>query len=210
MGCACLSSMYLSLSSLQSMQECVFPGTLHSVREAIATAWAVLECVHCPQRFLTALHNVQMLGMFLMTVAERYHRVMDWIEQEQHRATAANEKLSFQLGDLNCSTTHLHTGDCIGGFVVNLDPLEWRKLTKRVVRDEVRGTEVTRCSSLIGLLDALVARQKQWHFNLPPTDMPRNIWITNNNPPIELVEKDATCLRLAREARSLIEKIDYE
>jgi len=40
--------------------------------------------------------------------------------------------------------------------------------------------------------------------------MPRNIWITNNNPPIELVEKDATCLRLAREARSLIEKIDYE
>jgi len=151
-----------------------------------------------------------MLGMFLMTVAERYHRVMDWIEQEQHRATAANERLSFQLGDLNCGTNHLHTRDCLGGFVVNLDPLEWRKLTKRVVRDEVRGTEVTRCSSFIGLLDALVARQRQWHVNLPPTDMPRNVLMTSNNSPIELVEKDATCLRLAREARSLIEKIDYE
>jgi len=151
-----------------------------------------------------------MLGMFLMTIAERYHRVMDWIEQEQHRATAGNEKLSFQLGNLNCRTAHLHSGDCLGGYSVNLDPVEWRRLTKRVVRDEIRGNELTRRSSFIGLLDAFVARQKQWHIDSPPTDMPRNISMMNRGLSSELAEKDATCLRLAREARSLIEKIDYE
>jgi len=209
-GCACLSSMYLSLSNLQSLQECAFPGALHSLREAITTAWTVLHCVNCPQQFVTALHNVQMLGMVSMTIAERYHQVMDWIEVEQQRASACNETLSFQIGNLNGSTTHLHSDDCLGMMNINLDPLEWRRLTKRVVRNEVQGTAITCCSCFVGLLDALFARQKQWHTFSPVVQFPRNVRAANNAPQIEIAEKDATCLRLAGEARAMIERLDYE
>ncbi|GAB7338753.1 hypothetical protein MBLNU457_5464t1 [Dothideomycetes sp. NU457] len=209
-GCACLSSMYLSLSNLQSLQECAFPGALHSIREAITTAWNVLHCANCPQQFLTALHNVQMLGMVLMSIAERYHQVMDWIEVEQQRASACDEKLSFQIGNLNGSTTHLHSDDCLGMFNINLDPLEWRRLTKRVVRNEVQGTAITCCSSFVGLLDALVARQKQWHTVSPLVQVPRNVCTAYNAPRIDIAEKDAHCLRLAGEARAMIERLDYD
>lgn len=209
-GCACLSSMYLSVSNLQSLQECAFPGALHSIREAITTAWSVLHCVNCPQQFLTAMHNIQMLGMALMTIAERYHQVMDWIEVEQQRASACNEKLSFQLGNLDSSTTHLHSDDCLGMFNVKLDPLEWRRLTKRVVRNEVHGTMMNKSSSFVGLLDALIARQKQWHTTSPLVYSPRNVCAPEYAPRAEIAEKDAHCLRLAGQTRAMIERLDFE
>ncbi|KAI7345546.1 hypothetical protein KC331_g16685, partial [Hortaea werneckii] len=73
--CACLSTLYLTLSTLQqqpqphssptSSPSSSFPHTLAPLRTAMQTATSILVCPHCPQRFLSAMQNTQLLGTLL-------------------------------------------------------------------------------------------------------------------------------------------------
>ena len=66
-SCACLSTMYLTLNDLSTQAaDPTFPSVLQPLRNAMHTAQTVLTCEICPKRFLTGLHNVQLLGTLLV------------------------------------------------------------------------------------------------------------------------------------------------
>ncbi|KAI7285068.1 hypothetical protein KC340_g18385, partial [Hortaea werneckii] len=73
-SCACLSTLYLTLSTLQQQPQphssptsssSSFPQTLAPLRTAMQTATSILVCPICPQRFLSAVQNTQLLGTLL-------------------------------------------------------------------------------------------------------------------------------------------------
>ncbi|KAI6966912.1 hypothetical protein KC327_g5087 [Hortaea werneckii] len=71
-SCACLSTLYLTLSTLQPHQSPSspsspsFPHTLVPLRKAMQTATSILTCPICPQKFLSAMQNTQLLGTLLV------------------------------------------------------------------------------------------------------------------------------------------------
>ncbi|KAI7287467.1 hypothetical protein KC345_g477 [Hortaea werneckii] len=89
-SCACLSTLYLTLSTLQQQQpqspssssSPSFPHTLVPLRKAMQTATSILTCPICPQRFLSAMQNTQLLGTLLVCLAERFRGVVEGIEGE--------------------------------------------------------------------------------------------------------------------------------
>jgi hypothetical protein len=149
------------------------------------TASDVLACDICPQKFISAIQNTQLIGTLLVTIAERFSKILEAISTEAGRAEEAGEAKKFRLADLNTSTGHLHTNGigCAAAFNINLDPGEWRSLAKKVVRAEVygpgdgeladrRGWNMAdswvgegheRCSFFLGLAEKMRRRQEYWH-----------------------------------------------
>lgn len=214
-NCACLSTLYLTLSQLQTLdlQTSPFPFALHPLREAMQTASSVLSCQECPRRFISAIQNTQLLGTLIMSIAERFLKILEAINQESVRAEEAGEKKRFRLADLNTSTSHLHTAGigCAAAFSLNLEPAEWRGLAKKVVRAEVEGPSEGNdcCAYLLGVVRAMETRQKFWHQCPVPEDFPKDartgLPMGGNNIPKE----DRLCLKLAGYARKLVEAYDW-
>ncbi|KAI7591683.1 hypothetical protein KC346_g16254, partial [Hortaea werneckii] len=92
-SCACLSTLYLTLSTLQQPHSSShdassplppstsFPHTLVPLRKAMQTATSILTCPICPQRFLSAMQNTQLLGTLLVCIAERFRGVVEGIDK---------------------------------------------------------------------------------------------------------------------------------
>lgn len=192
--CACLSTLYLTLSNLTTMDPSfTFPTSLQPLREAMLTASQVISCSICPTRFITGLQNVSLLNALLMCIAERFAQILKSVSTEAsaletHNATApASEQKSksFRLADLSIPQ-HLHTGNgsgglgCAAAFSITLSPAEWRSMAKKVVRAEVHGpTDVsdTIASSrpyFLGLITQMEQRQDRWHRTPPVQDQPRD------------------------------------
>jgi len=184
--CACLSTLYLTLSNLATMDPAFsFPTALHPLREAMSTASQVLSCTACPTRFITGLQNVQLLNALLMSLAERFSRILTSITNEatsleRHNASASpsDQKTKiFRLADLS-TPGHLHTGGlgCAAAFSLSFTPAEWRSMAKKVVRAEVHGPSdgTNCCAYLLGLITAMEKRQDQWHKMPPPMDFPKD------------------------------------
>jgi hypothetical protein len=184
--CACLSTLYLTLSNLATMDPTFsFPTVLHPLREAMLTASQVIPCEVCPTRFLTGLQNVQLLNALLMSLAERFSRVLTSISNEanaleNHNATAspsAQKSKPFRLADLS-TPGHLHTGglSCAAAFSLSFTPAEWRTMAKKVVRAEVYGPSDGNecCAFFLGLVKAMETRQNRWHNMPPPSDFPKD------------------------------------
>ena len=178
--CACLSTLYLTLNSLQTMDgdKFNFPFSLHPLREAMQTASTVLKCEECPKRFISGIQNTQLVGTLLMSIAERFSKVLEHISSESDRAERAGESKKFRLADLNTSTSHLHTGGlgCAATFEINLSPKEWRRMCKKVVHVEVYGAENGDmcCPHFSGICKQMEERQTKWHASPLPADFPRN------------------------------------
>lgn len=184
--CACLSTLYLTLSNLATMDPTFsFPTALHPLREAMSTASQVLSCPACPTRFITGLQNVQLLNALLMSLAERFSRVLNSITNEatsleQHNASVSppeQKSKLFRLADLS-TPGHLHTGGlgCAAAFSLSFTPAEWRSMAKKVVRAEVYGFSdgTSCCAYLLGLITAMEKRQDHWHKSPPPVDFPKD------------------------------------
>jgi hypothetical protein len=174
-SCACLSELYLALSNLQNLTpgpENPFPFSLHPLRNSMTTAARVISCQSCPQKFLTAMQNTQLIGTLLITIADRFAKILENITSEAMRAQEADEQKKFRLADLNTSTGHLHTNGigCAAAFSVNLEAGEWRSLAKKVVRAEVYGPNGgggepghEDCPFFLGLVEKMEKRQEGWH-----------------------------------------------
>ncbi|KAM0722929.1 hypothetical protein Q7P37_001127 [Cladosporium fusiforme] len=174
--CACLSTLYLTLSTLTAMDSTFpFPTSLHPMREAMQTAASVIDCPTCPTRFITGLQNVQLLNALLMSLADRFARVLNSISTEASALSDHNASLSdpsqhktksFRLADLS-TPGHLHTGGdhCAASFNLSFSPAEWRSMAKKVVRAEVYGPSDGNecCPYLLGLLARTEERQNRWH-----------------------------------------------
>ena len=214
-SCACLSTMYLTLSSLQTLDplQTPFPFGLHPLRSAMQTAADVLSCEECPQRFISAIQNTQLIGTLLMSIAERFGKVLDAITTEAERAEAAGERKTFRLADLNTSTSHLHTGGigCAAAFHVDLSPAEWRALAKKVVRAEVQGAGAGNecCVCFDGVIGVMEKRQDLWHNRPYPADFPKD---SRTGLPMggrHIPQEEHMCLKSVKYARRLMEGFDW-
>lgn len=155
------------------MQDFAFPFSLHLLREAVGSAWTSVQCQYCPSSCITAIQNIHMLGVLLVSIVERYGQVITAIETEERRASNTSETKSFRIGDMTQANSHLHTGEgfnCPGSITVELSPAEWRSLTKKVVKAEINGTSDDFRPGFMSVIDSLVQRQNKWHESLPPHD----------------------------------------
>ncbi|RMZ00252.1 hypothetical protein D0862_06820 [Hortaea werneckii] len=103
--CACLSTLYLTLSTLQqqdphpsSSSAPSFPHTLLPLRTAMQTATSILTCPVCPEKFLSAVQNTQLLGTLLVCIAERFRGVVEGIEAEEGREGKGGEWRGWAKG----------------------------------------------------------------------------------------------------------------
>lgn len=107
--------MYLTLDNLRAMQDFAFPPSLHLLRRATATGWDVVVCEQCPKLFLSAMQNVQLLGLLLVSLVERYSKVLTAIELEESRCILVQETKTFRVGDMSAANSSMHNGsgtDC--------------------------------------------------------------------------------------------------
>jgi hypothetical protein len=201
--CACLSTLYLTLSTLATMSPSgsfPFPTSLHSLREAMSTASQAITCPVCPTLFITGLQNVQLLNALLMSLAERFSRILASISTEAKDLEIYNSNTSlspherktktFRMADLS-TPGHMHSGGpgCAAAFELSFTPGEWRSMAKKVVRAEVHGpssqdgqdgsSSSSECSSsrppyLLGLITQMEKRQERMHRAPPSFDHPRD------------------------------------
>lgn len=210
--CACLSSMYLAMNTLQTMETFPFPFALHPLREAMATASDVLDCDNCRTSFITAIQNTQLIGTLLMSIADRFGRVIESINTEATRAETANEQKTFRLADLNTATSHLHTGGlgCAAAFSLNLAPAEWRRMTKKVVRAEVHGPADGNecCMYFLALTKKMQERQRRWHSGPVPADFPTDSEGNIIGGP-RIPKEDHICMKLPQYGEKVVAGFDW-
>ncbi|KAL1306650.1 hypothetical protein AAFC00_005325 [Neodothiora populina] len=203
-SCVCLSAMYLTLANLQSMQDFTFPPSLHLLRTATATGWDVLHCGQCPILYLSAMQNIQLLGLLIVSLAERYDKLLKSIDDETERCDAANEMKTFRVGDTSLATAHMHTGqlDCPASFLIELQSSEWRTMVKKVIRADVHGSNGEGSLALLNLIDKMEERQHGWHVAHPVRDAPPCERPSAGEQPM--------CLTLVREAKRIIRSLDFD
>ncbi|KAK1019922.1 hypothetical protein LTR54_000566 [Friedmanniomyces endolithicus] len=207
--CACLSTLYLTLSTLQSMAPSFpFPSSLHPLREAMRTASEVLRCPLCPTKFLSAVQNTQLVGTLLVSIAERFGKVLEAITREAARAGRMGEVKGFRFADLET----LHTGGvgCRAGISISLSADEWRGMAKKVVRAEVLGpSDGDVCSPyFVGVVEQMESRSEYWHHQEMPLDFPRDA----DGRPLggkNMPKEDHVCLKLCAYSRKLIATYDW-
>ncbi|KAH0420528.1 hypothetical protein CcaCcLH18_13966 [Colletotrichum camelliae] len=95
-GCACLSVLYLLLEHLRVKDQLTAPNDFALLRSTIESASEVLTCQKCPLRYFSIVQNAALLGVLCLCVAESYHRIVRSIDEEEKRASEADEKK--QLG----------------------------------------------------------------------------------------------------------------
>ena len=213
-SCGCLSSLFFYLTSLNSeaTKTATFPFALHSLRPAMQSALQIMDCQECPQRFMTAIQNTQLLGALIMSLADRFTKILAFISKEAEEAEAKGEEKAFRLADLNTSTAHLHTGglSCAAAFNVHLSPQEWRSMAKKVVKAEVYGVNNDCCVYYMLLVEKMEKRHTHFETrNLPddfPTDHRTGLKMGGRNIPKE----DHVCLKYAEMGRRLLEGADWE
>lgn len=205
--------MYLSLSNLQSMTTFSFPSSLHTLRSAINTAWEVLHCPICPSRFLTAMHNVHLLGILLISIVERYTKMLESIDSETQYAISQNETRTFSLVDLKTPNSHLHTTDNLGcytnSFSVHLAPEEWSRLAKKVVKAEVVGTPDGCCPGFVALVTQMERRQKGWHASPLHIDYPQ-IYKDECSRPRPMDDGEYQCLTLVEQSKKIVSSLQWD
>ncbi|KAL9622002.1 MAG: hypothetical protein Q9160_003664 [Pyrenula sp. 1 TL-2023] len=170
--CACLSNLYLTLSSLSTLQSnnstpgrpgasapsvfpLVTPTTIESLRMASREAFRVIHCHICPQSFQTGMQNIMLLCTLLSVLGDIWGRLS--------RAPVGEIKTGFMSGTIDADL---------------MSDEDWRILIRRIVRKGVygRGEPLTsryradiedeRCNrsySLAYLINSLERRQKTWH-----------------------------------------------
>ena len=200
--------MYLTLTDLQNISSCSFPSIVPSLRRALTTASTIIHCSRCPQQAFSAIQNVITLVSLLSAIAERFHKVIQEIEEEAERLEQTGEKKPFRVGDNDPAHAHLHTGslDCPMGFNIHLDGHEWRKLTKKVLKTEVMGGGGNP-TPLASLVDQMEQRQRRWHVEKADDAERQRIFGVQTCDP---KGHDATCLRMVTHVRTMIDSINWE
>ena len=213
--CACLSSIYLTLSTLTNMDRSIgFPGSLQPLRESILTASTVIACQECPKQFITGIQNVHLLGTLLVSIAERFSKVLNHITNEANRAELAGETKKFRFADLDTSMQPERLG-CNTGFNLTLNPQEWRRMCKQVVRAEVLGPTDDNDDDesrlyFLSVVKQMQERQERFHRNGPPPDCPRDEKGEFIGGPRTIAEKDGhLCLKMVGYAEKFVKGFDW-
>ncbi|KAI9722210.1 MAG: hypothetical protein M1812_001682 [Candelaria pacifica] len=211
--CACLDTLYLTLSSLQpyaaSSTSLVFPIPLLPMRKAINTGYTVLQCTQCPSLFASSLQSLMLLITLLQLLAVCYSNMIQSIDREASALSDSGGRKKFRMGDMSDGTAGMHTGtlECPMAFEIELSANEWRTMAKKVVVNDVRGADGK--GGLMGLLSSMEERQRERHRSRPTFDEGNEVAckLMNQTPP---PNGDYTCLRVMDHARKVLEAIDLD
>lgn len=208
--CSCLSLNYLALSDLQSINNFAFPAVIPRIRPALTTASTIMNCTKCPTETFGAIQNMQALNALLSATAERFHKVLSGIDAEAVRLEQAQEKKSFRIGDNSAENRHLHTGtlDCPMGYDLNLDPQDWKRLAKQMLKTEVMGGGHN-LTPLLGLVEKLEERQRRWHHDTSMYTEDR-IRLFGAEDMCRNQGDQALCLRMMRHIRIMVEQMNWD
>ncbi|KAK8168720.1 hypothetical protein BKA80DRAFT_187700, partial [Phyllosticta citrichinensis] len=163
--CACLSTMYLTLTSLHSLSSHEFPFVLPTLRSAINTIATVIPCPQCPKRPVTATQNFHMLVSLLLGVVESLRATLVAIDTEAARVEAAGATKAIAMADAEMPM-HMHTGtpDCPARFNMEMNGPDWRAFVRKALRDQVVGSpRYPGERTLYGIVVSLEERQRRWH-----------------------------------------------
>jgi len=202
--------MYLSLNELQNMTTFHFPTVIPLLRHGLNTAVSILSCEKCPAQPFSTIQNVMSLGALLTAIGERYFRALEAINAEAKLREQTGEKKAFRVGDPNPELYHMHTGtpDCPMGFTIELEPKEWRKLSKRAIRAEVFGGG-SNPNPLCSVLDKMEERQHTWHEQGDP-EIKKLFGVHEDAQGNCLVPEGAQCIRMINQVRRMIKNMDWD
>jgi len=221
--CPCLPNVYLTLSTLSTLS--AFPVSSHMIDTLDAahrTTKSVIYCLACPQNFQSGSLNVMFSGTLLNILADHWHRV--------RKASAEDLRKGFGPQDSSARPRSI------------LEDLEWRTFAHDLVRAHVFGDVPTPrppslkasprqqppqtqpasspAVTLMGLIDAMERRQRQWHGLDPATgefpkrmagDLFRGHAAGMTLEELQNYEKDTTehlCLKITAHSRSVMRSLD--
>ena len=205
-SCACLSTIYLELSDLNSLDNFAFPAALHPLQKAMSTTRNAIECSACPENAISALQNLHLVITLLYSIAERFQKMARTIISDAAtlRKTGKARELQFCDTTSNSPVHATDTGRSVS-FNLELHAEEWQQMANSVIRSNVKhlpnqGSD----ASLEGLLLQLEARQARWHTD---DDMIQRMSETQPESLNNLPMKDFLCMRMLDSVRSMISKI---
>ncbi|KAK5663337.1 hypothetical protein OQA88_3765 [Cercophora sp. LCS_1] len=150
-ACACLSTLYLALSSLQSLPTSV-SAAIKVARLASRTAHDATKCLICGDPPLELCHpppvasfqNLMMLGALLPSLSNTYMRILTMIDERAAAADAAREKIRFQLDDYgglwgNAAKGYAATPSRERISEEPIEPALWRLTVRALLKIDVYG-----------------------------------------------------------------------
>ncbi|KAI9845344.1 MAG: hypothetical protein M1837_004966 [Sclerophora amabilis] len=143
----------------------------------------------------SAFQTFMLLGTLLFVIADGYGKMLDFVDLETAQSEAMGQKRKLRMGEVS---THLHTGkpDCPAGFDVELDPAEWRRIARSVVRTDISRSGVEGSKGLMDLADYLEQRQQLRHQQ---QDVQRQCLNSSDQRPGP--DADPFCLRVIQNVR---------
>ncbi|GES65153.1 C6 finger domain protein [Aspergillus terreus] len=196
--CTCLHYLYLCLSHLSSLAP--FPISQHTVCSlyiGAKTAQRVLRCQTCPLKFATAMQNVMFTGTLLNVLGDTWLRVSKADAVELGKQTAPPAYVAHVAKN-------------------SPNPTEtWKDWLRQTVRSGVTGVPAdpagsAKCAdspSLLSLIEEMENRQRSWHEDRPAHFPPVMVETRSKD---QRDEQDVLCLRVARSAREVIAKFDFQ
>ena len=206
-SCACLSTIYLELSDLNSMTNYSFPAALHPLQNAMDAAKKTIECCICPKNAISAMQNLHLIITLLSSIADRFQKVVHAIDIDAAILSETGEARSYQFCETSmASHTHLASANRSATFSLDVQAEEWQQMAKKVVQSNVKhlphrnGTR-----SLQGLVSQLESRQASWHTD---SEMMKRMSGTQPDCFPTIPMKDMLCMRMLDSVRHMTRKIE--
>ncbi|KAM0250080.1 hypothetical protein ACHAP5_002395 [Fusarium lateritium] len=196
--CACLASLYLSLEEVRKADDLPFTSRLSVLRHLTNTAANVIQCQICPTKFLWAMQNSQLLNTLLVSLAEGYKKIVQFVEDEARRAEAAHEAKAMFMAE-GPKLEMQPRGDNTSGLSLSLDPQDWKNIANKTIKGELFGTAYSTSSSFVAMLQMMEDRQQAWHSghaHVPPG--------IGTRLPHQTHEKEPHCVSVVKHTRDMI------
>ena len=207
-SCACLSTIYLQLSDLNSMNNYSFPIALHPLQNAMDAAKKAIECQICPRDAISAIQNLHLTITLLSSIAERFQKIVHAIDIDATKLRETGEARSFQFCDTSIAPSNMDSAIANRSVTFSLDfqAEEWQQMAKKVIQNNVKHLPHKNGNrSLQGLVSQLETRQASWHTD---SAMMKRMSRTQPNCFSSIPMKDMLCMRMLDSVRDMTRNIE--
>ena len=205
-GCSCLSNLYTTLSSFQSLPPPSFPYSMNVLHKATDVAQGACSCEICPTQFASALQNLMLLSTLLPLISHGYAKLLSHLDERASK----NESVTLRIGEhdktLDDMLKHTGTVDCPMSFDVDLTAEEWRSMARKAIRRKVIGNAKTDLS-VLGVVNSLESRQKSWHEHPILAEFQHGTSCREHGSE---VGEEHTCLKMLGRVRGSIEALNLD
>lgn len=205
-SCSCLSNLYATLSSFQSLPPPSFPYSMSFLHKATNVAQGACRCEICPKQFASALQNLMLLSTLLPLISHGYARLLSHLDEKALK----NESVTIRIGEhdktLDDVLKHTGTMDCPMSFDVDLTAEEWRSMARKAIRRKVIGNAVADIS-VLGVVNSLESRQKSWHEHPILAEFQHGTSCSEHGSE---VGEEHTCLKMLARVRGSIEALNLD